>query len=348
MPINKVIFGDQTLIDLTASSLSSADQIASGVTAFDRGGNLLTGTHTDDATYSITQNLTNVTSSNDDTKVLTGGSFYAALTPANGYSIQSITVMMGGVDITSQVFKPGVGAKTVTANGTYSAASDGLSGYSSVTVNVPTGGEPTGTKQISISSNGTTTEDVAAYADAEITVNVPNSYAASDEGKVVSNGALVSQTSDTVTHNGTVDTTLINSLTVDVSVGSGYTRYATGTYTPAETYKTTGNRAITTITEIGFTPTHFILAVNNTSDVLGTQYAVLQESYEAVGDPIHYFRFYTRYQNTSGSIGNAGAVTSWTTQSSGYLYLSNGTIYLRTVSNVILVGGVNYTWYAYE
>lgn len=80
---------------------------------------------------------------------------------------------------------------------------------------------PTGTKQISISQNGTTTEDVAAYASAQITANVPNSYTQADEGKVVSNGALVSQSSDTVTDNGTYDTTLINSLEVDVASGGG-------------------------------------------------------------------------------------------------------------------------------
>lgn len=291
--------------------------------------------------------------------------------------------MMGGVDVTAQVFKPGTGAVAITANGTYSAASDGLSGYdqvtvnvpseaavlgtktitangtyaaasddldgySSVTVNVPTGGEPTGTKQISISANGTTTENVAAYADAEITVSVPNSYTAADEGKVVSSGALVAQTSDTVTQNGTVDTTLISSLTVNVSVGSGYTRYATGTYTPPQTFNTTGNRAITTVSEIGFTPTYFILAVNNTSDVLGTQYAILRETFETVGNPSHYFRSYTRYTNTTGTLGQAGNQGSWTTQTNGYLYLSDGTVYLRTVSNVILVGGVSYVWYAYE
>ena len=78
---------------------------------------------------------------------------------------------------------------------------------------------PTGTKQINIASNGTMTEDVTDYASAEINVNVPNSYSASDEGKVVSNGALVAQTSDTVTANDTYDTTLINSLTVNVSGG---------------------------------------------------------------------------------------------------------------------------------
>lgn len=38
------------------------------------------------------------------------------------------------------------------------------------------GSTPTGTKQISITQNGTTTEDVTNYANAEITVNVPSGY----------------------------------------------------------------------------------------------------------------------------------------------------------------------------
>lgn len=105
--------------------------------------------------------------------------------------------------------------KQVMANGTYDTTLN-----DSVEVNVPTGITPTGTKQISVTANGTTTEDVTNYASAEITVNVPNSYTASDEGKVVSSGALVSQSSQTVTENGTYDTTLKNEVVVNVS-GSG-------------------------------------------------------------------------------------------------------------------------------
>ena len=74
--------------------------------------------------------------------------------------------------------------KSVSSNGTYNASSDSADGYK------------------------------------KVVVNVPNSYAAGDEGKVVSNGALVAQSSDSVNQNGTVDTTLINSLTVNVSGGS--------------------------------------------------------------------------------------------------------------------------------
>lgn len=72
--------------------------------------------------------------------------------------------------------------KTINENGTYSASSDNADGYSAVTV------------------------------------SVPNTYTQSDEGKVVDNGALVAQTSSSTTSNGTVDTTTISSLTVNVPI----------------------------------------------------------------------------------------------------------------------------------
>lgn len=75
--------------------------------------------------------------------------------------------------------------KTITSNGTYNASSEDADGYS------------------------------------KVTVAVENSYSAEDEGKVVDNGALVAQTAmqEEVTMNGTVDTTLYNSITVNVPSG---------------------------------------------------------------------------------------------------------------------------------
>lgn len=77
--------------------------------------------------------------------------------------------------------------KSISANGVYNASEDSADGYS------------------------------------KVTVDVPNTYTAEDEGKVVDNGALVAQTamSSEVTENGTVDTTLYNSVTVNVPSGGG-------------------------------------------------------------------------------------------------------------------------------
>lgn len=106
-----------------------------------------------------------------------------------------------------------LGTKNITANGTYEAEDDSLDGYSEVTVAVPASAGDSGTKNITANGNN---QDVVGYA--AVNVNVPNSYSAGDEGKVVSNGALVAQTAHAdvtpTTSDQTIDTTTNNSLKV--------------------------------------------------------------------------------------------------------------------------------------
>lgn len=159
--------------------------------------------------------------------------YYASSDDLDGYFSVTVNVpnpSTGTISITSngtvdvtQYASADVNVPSVTPTGTINITQNGttdVTNYATANVNVPN--PSTGTKQISITQNGTTTEDVTNYANAQITANVPNSYSAGDEGKVVSNGALVAQTSDTVTANDTYDTTLINSLTVNVSGGGGF------------------------------------------------------------------------------------------------------------------------------
>ena len=63
-------------------------------------------------------------------------------------------------------------ANAIRTKGGTSAQMAFPSGFVSAVQAIPTGITPSGTKSISITQNGTTTEDVTNYASAEITVNV--------------------------------------------------------------------------------------------------------------------------------------------------------------------------------
>lgn len=70
--------------------------------------NVAKGTYTDSTgtidttlSYTITNNLTNVTSSNNITNIDRGQNYSATITPSEGYNINVFTVTMGGTDITT-------------------------------------------------------------------------------------------------------------------------------------------------------------------------------------------------------------------------------------------------------
>lgn len=142
---------------------------------------------------------------------------------------KSISANGTGIDVKAYE-KVDVAVPGITPSGTLAIATNGshdVTNYATASVAVPASAVDSGTKAITANGNG---QDVVGYA--AVNVSVPNSYSQSDEGKVVSNGALVAQTSDTVTQNGTVDTTLIDELTVNVSGGGGgATVIASGTFT---------------------------------------------------------------------------------------------------------------------
>lgn len=123
---------------------------------------------------------------------------------------------------------------------------------------------PTGTKNIT--ANGTNI-DVASYAYADVAV--PNSYDAGDEGKVVSNGTLVNQSSDSVTTNGIVDTTLINSLTVNVPASG---------ITPTGTKQITINSNGTTTEDVTSYANAEITVAVPTSQAVGPQFTLIGQS----------------------------------------------------------------------
>ena len=59
-------------------------------------------------TYTITAELVNVTSNNSATSVNESASYTATLTAADGYELDNVTVIMGGVDITATAYSNGV------------------------------------------------------------------------------------------------------------------------------------------------------------------------------------------------------------------------------------------------
>ena len=82
--INKVVYGNTTLIDLTDSTLSSTDQLAQGITAYDRSGTKITGTASGGSATLITKNIT------------ANGTYNASSDNADGYSSVTVNVSGGG------------------------------------------------------------------------------------------------------------------------------------------------------------------------------------------------------------------------------------------------------------
>ena len=101
------------------------------------GGNTPTPTY-----YSVTYSLSHVTSSTSTASVAQGSSFAATLTAASGYTMSSVTIKMGGADITSSAYNTStrvVSIASVTGNVTITATAVAATvAVSSVTLNKST------------------------------------------------------------------------------------------------------------------------------------------------------------------------------------------------------------------
>lgn len=66
------------------------------------------GSNTQITTYSVTNNLTNCSTNNTSTSVTQNSSYRAVITARSGYTLSSVVVTMGGVNITSSAYSNGI------------------------------------------------------------------------------------------------------------------------------------------------------------------------------------------------------------------------------------------------
>lgn len=137
------------------------------------------------------------------------------------------------------------------------------------------------------------------------------------------------------------------------SIG-GFSHVKSGQVTFASRYQTTGNRAVTTIANIGFTPTMFILfATDATVDSVKTSLSSGTESNGvtifAAWSNVGGFntRNMMRISGTTPAASGSRNNTAWTTQTNNYLYCNGTNVYYRTASNYGLPAGGEYVWIAF-
>lgn len=100
-------YDDSTTATVTSYTLSGTLTVGTSTITVTYGGKTTTFNVTVTQAYSITNNLTNCTSSNNATGIASGGSYSATLTETSGYELSSVTVTMGGSDVTSTVYSNG-------------------------------------------------------------------------------------------------------------------------------------------------------------------------------------------------------------------------------------------------
>ena len=245
---------------------------------------------------------------------------------------------------------------------------------SGATVSVPSGFyENNASKAVASGTEGTPTASKGTVTNHSVTVtpSVTNGAGYISGGTHTGTGVTVSASelvsgSQTITINNTYDVTNLAEVVVDVQGGGGgvtqdangylvldpnggggggggggISGVAKGTLTVASAVSS-GNVEITTVSEIGFTPTKFFFFSDETS--LSGNY-IAYATYVSIASK--YSRVRAIYDARDSIITASGYSNSWTMTTSGCLYYGGGTIYINTSSSTILGAGT-YTWIAVE
>lgn len=196
-------------------------------------------------TYTVTLNLSNVTASNTTTAVLADQIYSNTLTANSGYELSTVKVTMGGVDVTSSVYKDGVikiynsgdDQEIVTGNIVITATATAVVSYTNV---IDTAGTEDNVRLRSGGATGSAAGFASGYFQAKggdiISVYFPNGSRAS----IPSNGVYCctySNTSGTLVtaYDGSTSSSVLKNVTdkgyeihIPSSVNCSYARVAGG------------------------------------------------------------------------------------------------------------------------
>lgn len=223
----------------------------------------------DTETKSITNNLTGCTTSNSATSVAVNESYSATITPNSGYTLTTLTVTMGGVDITS----------TAVSGSTISIAS--VTGDVVITAFAEAQASYTNLVRTSIDSNGSIYNGVG-YLD----------------GKYMSGGVPSSSADSNATITGYIE---INSVS---TIGDVYRFKGVGEPTASHTRIAICNSSFATITEknsfLGSALLSvFTLSTETASDGTTVYVVTVNDKLQHYYSNAKYFRF--SFDGTSGS-----------------------------------------------
>ena len=223
----------------------------------------------DTETKSITNNLTGCTTSNSAISIAVNESYSATITPNSGYTLTTLTVTMGGVDITSTAVSGStISIASVTGNVVITASAEAQASYTNLV-------------RTSIDSNGSIYNGVG-YLD----------------GKYMSNGAPSSSADSNATITGYIE---INSVS---TTGDVYRFKGVGEPTASHTRMAICNASFAKITETNSflgsaLLSMFTLSTETASDGTTVYVVTVNDAIRHHYSAAKYFRF--SFDGTSGS-----------------------------------------------